>query len=126
MSERITEAELRDIEIKAPRFVGEMALDPVLELFAANCLDLVAEVRRLRGLIAEAVGVDPLVGPRCPRQDGCCWWCDADVEPPPAEPHAPDCPWPALEAEALAIAKEEGAAATGAAKAQEAPGRPGK
>jgi hypothetical protein len=50
MSERITEADLRDIELKASRF-RDGACGEVVTLFAACCEDLVANVRQLRGLV---------------------------------------------------------------------------
>ncbi len=53
MDERITEAELRDIEVKSARFRDGTGGE-IVTLFAGCCEDLAKEVRRLRGLIAAA------------------------------------------------------------------------
>lgn len=63
MSERITEADLQDIATKAARFRDGVGGE-VVTLFASCCLDLAAEVRRLRALIACAP--DYADGCRCP------------------------------------------------------------
>jgi hypothetical protein len=62
---------------------------------------LVSEVDRLRRLIRSAVK-SPVHGESvCPRRNGHCWWCSADIERDPTpQDHLPGCPWLALEAEA--------------------------
>jgi len=63
MSERITEAEpqrwtadeLAALERQAKQSQLPGA-DPIVEVFAGNCVHLIDEVRRLRGLIVEAHG----------------------------------------------------------------------
>jgi len=94
MSERLTEAELREIE--------EPGLDgfgPVRRAFAER---LVAEVRRLRGLIVAVAFRDGSNG-TAPEGDYGCVFCEAHLF---EGPHKSGCPWPALEAEASAIREE--------------------
>jgi hypothetical protein len=90
MAERITEAFLRDIE-------GSIGVPPLApnSVIAGPLQIMIAEVRRLRGLIAPWAR-------RGPSDDGeDCMFCGLT----PSQ-HAASCPWPVLEAEAKAIAEE--------------------
>jgi hypothetical protein len=107
MTKRITEAELREIAAA----VGEGPRDehPMpARLRDVRAYDdyghddivraLVAEVRRLRSLIAIShLG-------NCPRRSDQvhCWWCGVDLAIMGVATHA-NCPWPELEKEARAI-----------------------
>jgi hypothetical protein len=86
-----------------------------IEAHAADLRAVLADRERLRGLIV-AAGADEspwAVGSHRPwnmnRDPWCCAWCavywDGHGEQPE---HSPDCPWPALEAEARAIREERG------------------
>jgi hypothetical protein len=91
----MSDADLRDIEEPGIDGLGPMVRRVLV-------LRLCAEVRRLRGLIVEAEGVEV---------DGALYdlWCGHCV--PGARtltPHEPDCPIGALAAEARAIREEQG------------------
>lgn len=95
MSERITEAELREMQFRFEEF----------EHPTSDGIHLVAEVRRLRGIIVQAAewgaGVDDME----------CCECHECIGPGShagqAELHRSDCPVPTFHAEAEAIRKEQ-------------------
>ena len=78
---------------------------------------LKAEVRRLRRLIGAAADqwswrarpTPPgFGGADCPRVDGGCWWCGANLERASGpEPHETNCPWLELERENAAQREDE-------------------
>ena len=86
---RLTDANLDAYEADA---VAEEDL-----LRREDVLSLVAEVRRLRGIVA-GVAYRGAIAP--PEKTCGCAFCG---RPLISEPHAPDCPWPPLEAEAEAV-----------------------
>lgn len=95
-SDRVTEAELLDLEGRAA--VGwwrEEEDCPSGETVAR----LLREIRRYRALLLG------LTSKPCPVVDFFCWWCHADLKDPKA-PHNEGCPWPPLEAEVQAIKDE--------------------
>jgi len=77
----------------------------MLEVIRTARTDAEAEVERLRGLLERLVLTSmphgPEHEPHCPRDAGGCWWCSADLDDEPPEPHKPPCPWPELEAAVL-------------------------
>jgi hypothetical protein len=115
MSQRITDSELRFVE-KVAEKVDQMHLRTPREaptakhgpeyVLALNAHLLVAEIRRLRGLILILVDPDPRLRVQCPRCEGRCRWCAADIGGLPPAPHVTGCPWLELEHEAQAAAKE--------------------
>jgi hypothetical protein len=98
MSERITEAELRAME-------AWLAGPPASPTARPEPKRLLAEIRRLRQLIADEVGaIIEFDWCTYRDQDGACPWCDAGTQGDPQ--HNPDCPRLALEHEAEAIRSE--------------------
>lgn len=74
-------------------FVGA-AYDPdaspeILRLVIANIPGLVAEIERLRGLLAPLVAEVPVAFGGT--DNACCAYCAGSIAY--AEEHAPDCPW---------------------------------
>jgi hypothetical protein len=55
---------------------------------AADCLALIAEVRRLRGLVKAAEAAAPHLGERHANCPWCGYWSMGDVK----RKHAPECP----------------------------------
>jgi hypothetical protein len=111
MSERITEAELQDVErAAAPIAAYAPGVGESMANLARGVLRYISEVHRLRGLIV-AAGVDPFDTNSSPET---CSWCSGGDWAPGVEPrdgterHVMNCPWPALEAEARAIREEQG------------------
>ena len=97
MSEKITEAELSTIVRLVSAMPRDAASVRALKDYAAM---LVAEVRRLRGLIS---GLDPAPGGIEPEdRENCCFWCDCEF----ADPHVPECSFAAIADEARAIRDE--------------------
>jgi len=98
MRERITEARLRSL---AEAAAGENVTGTLYEPDSEDVLGLVAEVRRLRGLIVAlntaAIGYD--------RDYYSCDACDEDI----GKPHKSNCPLGAIETEAGAIEAETAA-----------------
>ena len=93
---RISAKELDELEatLREPLTMG-LTSDP--------CRALVAEVRRLRSLVGRA-GAKSMPAEQCWETGPECGWCDAD---PSRNPHAQDCPWSEIEAEALAQREDE-------------------
>jgi hypothetical protein len=111
-ADRISARELDEIEREwttpkradGTRFADE---NPVVDAAEQLVPKLVAELRRLRSLVAKtAIDSGDIY---CPRVDGDCWWCMVILEPAEgaAKPHKPECPWPEIEAEALAQREDE-------------------
>lgn len=98
MSGRITAAELYALRFKTS---AGTVWTPQAAVDVTRMLD---DLRRLRELI-ERVEKTPDGWPPLNREDGCLW-CDADIVG--RKPHAADCPWAAIEAEAEAIRRERG------------------
>ena len=95
MTERITEVELRDWS--RVRMGDDQWERFAIEVVRLRSLErLIAEVRRLRGLVARIATAWDRSG--CPT-------CQQGRRDTPAE-HDKSCPWPELEAEAKAIAEE--------------------
>lgn len=96
MSERITEERLRGLirAADAHEPPDDVRVSGSMPIFTSTVRDLVAEVRRLRGLIA-AVAFNGATSPLPPEDHYGCVFCKDN--------HSRDCPWPPLAAEAEAI-----------------------
>jgi len=116
-SDRIREAEynriVAQVKTHLERFTAK-DLAGFQEYYGPNCgcppeqvifdvARLVAEVRRLRSLVRRA-GAKSMPAEQCWETGPECGWCDAD---PSRNPHAQDCPWSEIEAEALAQREDE-------------------
>jgi hypothetical protein len=99
MSEpRITEAQLL-------AFYEQNRGLPQSNTYSLAVMQLIAEVRRLRGVIvAFTEGSDQGSDGSAPEDDYGCVFCSARLLD---QPHKENCPWPALETEARAIREEQ-------------------
>jgi hypothetical protein len=106
----LTDQDVRELEAKADAARGHQLtivdrekMTP-MDVFALLAIEeapsLMAELRRLRGLIRRAVtpenGRFKTRERSCPTLQGRCWYCQANLQAVPAEPHTVHCPWPAL------------------------------
>ena len=107
----LADQDIRELEAKADAARGHRltvfdtgAMTP-MDVFALLAVEeapsLMAELRRLRGLIRRTVkpqnGAAAADQERsCPTHEGRCWYCQALLDAVPAEPHTMRCPWPAL------------------------------
>lgn len=110
MAERLTEQQLSEILAGAERFKSlcvEATHVPagaeVASSFAVVSERLVAEVRRLRGMIH---GLREAFGPWA--DDGGCWYCCGHPGSIPPRPHIEGCPWVELEQEFAAQREDKG------------------
>jgi hypothetical protein len=103
MAERITEAELREVE-------SLTAFDGPVRQHAAQ--RLVAEVRRLRSLVTAVAtlhkSMDTVDEDGRDYEQGVCLWCGLGLEEGRSyeSTHLSDCAWSAVRAEARAIRSE--------------------
>jgi hypothetical protein len=76
---------------------------------------LLGEVDRLRRLLERVVVMTADESATCPNDQGECWWCNSNLranqgDGSPVDPrtdHAPDCPWPEMEAAVRAWKRAE-------------------